>query len=287
MALREDVADRSRDTATSSTSCTRPCCQDGADNQREDVREHLRQGQRGDGTARALATADRGGRVGPRRGDAAAGAATRMVERLLDVGIDGRGPFDSAQRVADVAVADHVDADRAIDARRAQPPAARRGRRLPHRARAASSRCRVALPANVAGVLPRGDAHGGVPSRRARGYDIRRPEVRSAVLLALVGADADDLLSSAGLRPSAFSPTGRLADLAAQRLPGPALMVVNKGVGFRLLTQVGKKSLTRLGKAVPDGRRRARRRARHLPAAAGSPTTPGTSSRCASQPLGR
>ena len=28
------------------------------------------------------------------------GAATRLVERLLDIGIDGKGPFDSAHTVA-------------------------------------------------------------------------------------------------------------------------------------------------------------------------------------------
>jgi hypothetical protein len=45
--------------------------------------------------------------------------------------------------------------------------------------------------------------------------------------------------------------TGRLSNLAAQRLPGPALMVVNKAVGFRLLATAGKKTLTRFGKGVP------------------------------------
>jgi hypothetical protein len=103
----------------------------------------------------------------------------------------------------------------------------------------------VALPANVLEFyLVATRMVAGIAS--ARGYDIRQPEVRSAVLLALVGADADDLLSKAGL-----TKTGRLANLAAQQLPGPALMVVNKAVGFRLLTQVGKKTLTRFGKAVP------------------------------------
>jgi hypothetical protein len=178
-----------------------------------------------------------------------AGAVTRMVERLLDVGIDGRGPFDSAQRIADVAVADHVDADRAIDAIvRSHMRLAAAGGFLTGLGGFVTMP--VALPANVLEFyLVATRMVASIAS--ARGYDIRRPEVRSAVLLALVGADADDLVSSAGLRPSAFSPTWRLADLAAQRLPGPALMVVNKGVGFRLLTQVGKKSLTRLGKAVP------------------------------------
>jgi hypothetical protein len=103
----------------------------------------------------------------------------------------------------------------------------------------------IALPANVFGfyvVATRLVA--GIAS--IRGYDIARPEVRSAVLLSLVGADADDLLKKAG-----YASTGPLANLAVQRLPGPALIAVNKAIGFRLLTQFGKKSLTRFGKAVP------------------------------------
>jgi hypothetical protein len=80
----------------------------------------------------------------------------------------------------------------------------------------------------------------------ARGHDIQQPEVRSAVLLALVGADADDLLRKAGV-----AGTGRLVNLAAQRLPGPALMAVNKAVAFRLLSQAGKRSITRFGRMVP------------------------------------
>ncbi|MGZ4598568.1 MAG: EcsC family protein [Oryzihumus sp.] len=170
--------------------------------------------------------------------------AARMVERLLDVGIDGKGPFDSAQKVADVALTDHADVEGAVDAIV----------RLHLKMGAAGGfvtslggfvTLPVALPANVLEFyLVATRMVAGIAS--ARGYDIRQPEVRSAVLLALVGADADDLLSKAGL-----TKTGRLANLAAQQLPGPALMVVNKAVGFRLLTQVGKKTLTRFGKAVP------------------------------------
>jgi hypothetical protein len=65
-------------------------------------------------------------------------------------------------------------------------------------------------------------------------------------MLTLVGADATDLLAKAGVRTS-----GRLASLAAQRLPGPAIMVINKGIGFRLVSQVGKSALSRFGKGVP------------------------------------
>ncbi len=47
------------------------------------------------------------------------------------------------------------------------------------------------------------------------------------------------------------SPGGTLSNLAAQRLPGPAMMVIQKGVGFRLLATAGKNMFVRLGKIVP------------------------------------
>jgi hypothetical protein len=171
-------------------------------------------------------------------------AATRFVERLLDVGIDGRGPVDSAQAVADKARAATAEADSAVDVvvRQHLKMAAAGGfvtgvgglLTLP-----------VALPVNVAEFYLL--ATRMVASIAClRGYDLRQPEVRSAILLTLVGADSDDLLAKAGL-----STSGRLSSLAAERLPGPALMMVNKGVGFRLLSQIGRKSLPRFGKAVP------------------------------------
>ena len=70
--------------------------------------------------------------------------------------------------------------------------------------------------------------------------------MRSAVLLTLVGGDTNDLLKKAGVVS-----TGRLANLAAQRLPAPALMVINKAVGFRLIGQMGTKLFSKLGKGIP------------------------------------
>ena len=169
---------------------------------------------------------------------------TRMVERLMDVGIDGKGRFESAQKVAKVANAKHPEPERAIDAMvRA------------HLLHAAANgfvtslggfvTMPIALPVNVLGFyLVATRMVAGIAS--VRGYDIHQPAVRSAILLALVGADSDDLLRKAG-----YTGTGRLANLAVQRLPGPVLLAVNKGVAFRLLNGVGRRSLTRLGKAVP------------------------------------
>jgi hypothetical protein len=172
------------------------------------------------------------------------GAVTGLIENLLDVGIDGKGPFDSAQRVADVKRTEKPGAEEAVDA-------VVRG----HLRLAAAGgfvtglggfiTLPVALPVNVVEFYI-------VATRMVasiaslRGYDITQPEIRSAILLTLVGADSDDLLKKAGVMS-----TGRLSNLAAQRLPGPALMVVNKAVGFRLLATAGKKTLTRFGKGVP------------------------------------
>ena len=139
-------------------------------------------------------------------------SATRIVERLLDVGIDGKGPFDSAATVTAAAVRKGGSSEGAIDEL-------------------------------VKGHLKLAATGGFVTSM---GYDLTKPAIRSAVLLTLVGADADDLLKKAGVMA-----TGRLSNLAVQRLPGPILMVVNKAVGFRLLATAGKGVLTRFGKSVP------------------------------------
>lgn len=82
---------------------------------------------------------------------------------------------------------------------------------------------------------------------KVRGYDIDQPEIRSAILLTLAGADSDDLLKKAGLQ----APGGSLSSVALDRLPAPALMVLNKAIGFRLLGRIGQGTFARLGRLVP------------------------------------
>lgn len=170
--------------------------------------------------------------------------ATTLVDQLLDIGIDGRGRFRSAQAVADQAREDHSDPEKAIAALLSQ-----------HTRLVAAGgfltgvggfiTLPVALPANVLEFYA--SATRLVAATAAlRGYDLKATGVRAAVMLTLVGADADDLLRKAGVVT-----TGRLANLAAQRLPGPALMVLNKGIGFRLVSTAGRGALSRLGRGVP------------------------------------
>lgn len=182
----------------------------------------------------------------PEQQGAFSSSVSKVVESLLDTGIDGKGPFDPAARVADAALAKHGgDVEKAVD------EVVRDHLKLV----AASGfltnlggfvTLPVALPANVIAFYMLATRMSAAVAR-LRGYDIADPRIRSAVLLSLVGADSQDLLAKAGM----VAPTGRLTALAAQRLPGPALMVVNKAVGFRILSTAGKKTFSRFGKSIP------------------------------------
>jgi hypothetical protein len=107
----------------------------------------------------------------------------------------------------------------------------------------------IALPANVIEFYLTATRMVAAIAQ-VRGYDIDNPQIRTAILLTLVGADADDLLRKAGV-VGGLGAGGRLTSLAAQRLPGPALMMINKAIGFRIVGQAGRATLGRLGKAVP------------------------------------
>lgn len=170
-------------------------------------------------------------------------AAGQLIGKLIELGIEGKGPFDGATAVARDALAG-----------RSAKGAVKRIVR-DHRRMAAVGgfltglggffTMSVSLPANVLEfyvVATRMVA----ATAKVRGYDIDNPAVRTAVLATLVGADSGEVLAKAGL-----SGGGRLTSMATRRLPGPALMVVNKALGFRLLAQASRSTIARLGKAVP------------------------------------
>lgn len=169
-----------------------------------------------------------------------------LVTPILDIGIDGKGPLSSAQSVADSALKRAGgDPERAIDQIvRTHLAVAAAGGFLTGMGGFVTMP--VALPANVLEfylVATRMTA----AIAAVRGHDLTRPNIRSAVLLALVGADADDVLRKAGVAHGG----GGLTDLVAERLPGPALMVVNKAVAFRLVGKVGSGMFARLGRGLP------------------------------------
>src|SRR4051794_34188589 len=109
------------------------------------------------------------------------GAATRLVERLLDVGIDGKGPFDSAHEVA----------KGALEAAGGNRDLALRTIVRDHRQLGAVGgfatglggffTMPISLPANVLEFYLLA-ARMTAATAEVRGYDIDQPEIRSAVL---------------------------------------------------------------------------------------------------------
>lgn len=173
------------------------------------------------------------------------GTALTLSQRLLSVGIDGKAGFDGARDVAQAALRDYPsDPERAID------HVVRQHRRLAASAGFVTSvggfvTMAVALPVNLVGFYLL-NTRMVAATAHLRGYDLNDQGTRTAILLTLVGGDADDLLKKAGVVS-----TGRLASLAANQLPPPVVMVVNKAVGFRLVSRLGDKLLTRLGQGIP------------------------------------
>lgn len=174
------------------------------------------------------------------------GTIDRLVETLLDVGLDGRGPLSPVTSVAAEALTKaRGDREKAIAAlaRRSTLGGAAGGFvtglggfvTMP-----------VSLPVNVAEFyLQATRMVGGIAT--LRGYDIGDPRVRTAILLTLVGSDADEVLKKAGMT----SASSAVTSYALKGLPPAALMVVNKAVGFRLMRGVSEKVLSRFGRGLP------------------------------------
>lgn len=168
-----------------------------------------------------------------------------LVRHLLDAGIDGHGKLDSAEAAADRLVRSTGGVD---------PAVARLASR--HTRLAASGgfvtslggflALPVALPANLLGFYVLATRMVAAIAA-ARGYDLAQDQVRTSVLLTLAGGDARQLLAKVGV----VAGPGELTALAVHRLPQEALMVINKGVAFRIVIRLGQHSLGRFGRAVP------------------------------------
>lgn len=172
------------------------------------------------------------------------GKALALIQNVLAVGVDGFGPFKGAREIADEHLAQHGSAEVAIS-------------RLivTHQRMVGASGFALGLgglpalplmlPTDVVtfyilcGRCAAGVAH-------LRGHDIDSDEVRSVILLSLLGASGAAVLAELGIE------LGTKAALAALKaLPGRVLIEINKKVGFRLLTKFGQKGVVNIVRFVP------------------------------------
>jgi hypothetical protein len=173
------------------------------------------------------------------------GAVSRLVQLLMDVGVDGVGPLKSAREVAD---------DMRADTRTTEAAVSKIARTSVVRGAVGGFVTSVGGFVTMPVALPLNVAEFYIQATRMvatiailRGYDIDDPRVRTAVLLALVGSDADEVLAKAGLATGG----GRMVGLATRQLPPAGLLIVNKAIAFRLLRGVGEQAFAKLGRGVP------------------------------------
>jgi EcsC protein family len=78
------------------------------------------------------------------------------------------------------------------------------------------------------------------------GHELHAGRVRTMILLSLAGERAREAMEGMGIP---FN--GGLSEDLLQRIPGRALVEINKRIGVRLLTKAGQRSAVNLSKAVP------------------------------------
>ncbi len=79
-----------------------------------------------------------------------------------------------------------------------------------------------------------------------RGYDIRSDQVRTMVLLCLIGTEGENILKTAGITVGT-----KLFQSTIKKIPGKIFIEINKKIGFRLITKAGEKGVVNLIKIVP------------------------------------
>lgn len=170
--------------------------------------------------------------------------AMQVAETMLNVGVDGKGPWKGSVQVAEQHLARHGDVERAIQ------------RLIATHVRLTSSSgflsglgglltLPATLPADFTALwLSQARLAGAIAY--LRGYDIRSEEVRSVVLISLIGSSATEVLAAAGVEIGTKAAVGVI-----KQVPGRVLIEINKKVGFRLVTKAGSKGVVNLTKLAP------------------------------------
>jgi hypothetical protein len=177
------------------------------------------------------------------RGDE--GMVARLIQVLLDAGIDGLGPLKSARELADLARRDTRTTEGAVK-KIVRSHVVKGGVGGFVTGVGGFLTMPVALPANVVEFYV-GATRMVAAIATLRGYDVADPQVRTGVLLTLVGSEADEVLARAGLTGG----SGKVLGVVGQQLPPAALLMLNKAIGFRLLRGLGEKAFARLGRGIP------------------------------------
>ena len=167
------------------------------------------------------------------------------MQLLLAIGIDGQGPLTSAVELADAARTSSLTTEEAV-ARVARTTIIRGSAGGFITGLGGFWAMPVALPVNVVEFYVQAARMVGAIAI-LRGHDVGDAQVRKAVLQTLVGTQTDSALVKA------VSEARRRVDAGGccAPLPSGALLVANKGIGFRLLRVLTELLFGRFGRGVP------------------------------------
>jgi hypothetical protein len=183
-------------------------------------------------------------KIDPTRLERLGDRAIEVTDKMSKIGIDGWGPWKGSIEVAEEHLTKHSDVEKAIQ------------RIIATHVRLTSGAGFVAglgglitlpvtLPADFTALwLTQTRLVGAIA--HLRGYDLRSDEVRSVVLITLIGSAATETLSQAGVQIGTKS-----AVSAITHVPGRVLIQINKMVGYRLITKAGTKGIVNLTKLAP------------------------------------
>jgi stress response protein SCP2 len=171
-------------------------------------------------------------------------AGQGMIDRLLRTGIDGLGPFKSADECAQEALSRGRTPEQAVRTliRTHVAMAGAQGFVLNLGGLVTSL---AALPANVAAAYLI-QTRLAASIARVHGHDLGTDEVRTAIVLCLLGNNAAEVVKKVGVKVGE-----RLTRKLIERIPGRVLVEINKKVGMRLLTKAGQSGAIVLTKGVP------------------------------------
>jgi len=171
--------------------------------------------------------------------------ATKAIEQVQRAGIDGFGPLKGAEEIAAEALAaTKGDVEKAIER------LIRTHMRLAGSAGFITSvggliTLPVAIPASV-GATYLLAARMTAAIAHLRGYDIHTEDVRSTVLITMLGSTGAEVLKDVGIQIGTKSVAAAL-----KKVPGKVFIEINKAVGFRLVTKAGSKGVVNMTKLVP------------------------------------
>ena len=103
----------------------------------------------------------------------------------------------------------------------------------------------ITIPAGLAASYALG-ANTAAAVAHLRGYDIHSEQVRTMVLLCLIGEAGEEILKTAGITIGT-----KVCQNLIKQIPGRVLIEINKKIGFRLITQAGEKGVVNLMKMLP------------------------------------